>query len=95
MTALTLGPIARPADITRCPGAAEGASMSPATGIAVRSATRSNSISRINGDIAQLPGAERAQVDQTVAVIRKHRAVNLGMAAFRAAAPSPANKALT
>jgi integrase len=50
-------------------------------------------INRINGDIAQLPDAERAQVDQAVAVIRKHRAVNLGIPAVRAAAP-PASKAL-
>jgi integrase len=52
-------------------------------------------ISRINGDIAQLPDAERAQVDQAVAVIRKHRAVNLGMPAYRTAAPSPAGRAPT
>ena len=51
-------------------------------------------ISQINGDIAQLPDAERAQVDQAVAVIRRHRAINLGMPAVRAAAPSPASKAL-
>ena len=52
-------------------------------------------ISRVNGDIAQLPDAERAQIDQAVAVIRKHRVVSLGMPAVRAAAPSPARKALT
>ena len=51
-------------------------------------------ISRINGDIAQLPDAERAQADQAVAVIRSHRAVNLGMPAVRPAASSPASKAL-
>ena len=51
-------------------------------------------ISRINGDIAQLPDAERAQADQAVAVIRKHRAVSLGMPAVRPAASSPASKAL-
>ena len=50
-------------------------------------------ISQINGDIAQLPDAERTQVDQAVAVIRKHRAINLGMPAVRAAAPTPASKA--
>jgi integrase len=50
-------------------------------------------ISQINGDIAQLPDTERAQVDQAVAVIRKHRAVNLGMPAVRATQP-PAGKAL-
>jgi integrase len=47
-------------------------------------------IGRIKGDIAQLPAAERAQVDQAVTVIRKHRAVNLGMPAVP---PSPATKA--
>jgi integrase len=43
-------------------------------------------IGRIQGDIGRLPAAERAQVDQAVTVIRKHRAVNLGMPAIRAAA---------
>ena len=52
-------------------------------------------ISRVNGDIAELPDAERAQIDQAVAVARKHRAVSLGMPAIRAAASSPAGKALT
>jgi integrase len=51
-------------------------------------------ISRINSDIAGLPDAERVRVDQAVAVIRKHRAVSLGMPAVRPAAPSPAGKAL-
>jgi len=37
-------------------------------------------IGRINGDITQLTGAERAQVDEAVTVIRKHRAVSLGHA---------------
>ena len=50
-------------------------------------------ISRINGDITQLPDAERARVDQAVAVIRKHRAASRGMPAIRPA-PSPASKAL-
>ena len=52
-------------------------------------------INRIKGDIAQLPAAERAQVDKAVTVIRKHRAVSLGMPSVRAAPPSPASKALT
>ena len=47
-------------------------------------------ISRIKDDIAQLPAAERAQVDQAVTVIRKHRAVNLGMPAIRPAAHAAA-----
>jgi hypothetical protein len=49
-------------------------------------------INRINGDIAELPAAERARVDEAVAVIRKYRAVNLGMPAVRTA-PSPAGQA--
>ncbi len=48
-------------------------------------------ISRINGDITQLPDAERAQVDAAVTVIRKHRAVSLGMPAMPAV---PAGKDL-
>ena len=51
-------------------------------------------ISRINGDIAQLPDTERAQVDEAVPVIRKHRAVNLGMPPLRVAPPSPACEAI-
>jgi len=51
-------------------------------------------ISRINGDIAQLPDAERAQVDEAVTVIRKHRAVSLGMPTVPTVPPSPAGKAL-
>jgi integrase len=42
-------------------------------------------ISRIQGDLDALPAAERAHVDQAVTVIRKHRAVSLGMPAVRAA----------
>jgi hypothetical protein len=49
-------------------------------------------ITRIKGDIADLDDAERAQIDEAVAVIRRHRAahpVSLGMPALRAAAPTP------
>ncbi len=49
-------------------------------------------ITRIKGDIAKLPDAERARIDEAVAVIRKHRAVNIGMPAVRAV--PPAGKAL-
>jgi hypothetical protein len=69
ITTLTLGPIARSAAITRYPGAADGVSVPSATGIAVRLATIGHSSIRINGDIALLPGAEPAQVDQAIAVI--------------------------
>jgi integrase len=50
-------------------------------------------IGRINGDITQLTGAERAQVDEAVTVIRKHRAVSLGMPSVHVTTPSPANEA--
>jgi hypothetical protein len=50
-------------------------------------------VSRIKGDIARLPDTERAQVDQAVTVIRRHRAVSLGMPAVRAAASSPEGQA--
>src|SRR5215471_19157201 len=55
MATLTPGPAARSIEITRYRGAAERASMSSAAGIALSSATRSNSISRVTGDVAQLP----------------------------------------
>ena len=51
-------------------------------------------IGRINGDITQLTGAERAQVDEAVTVIRKHRAVSLGMPSVHLTTPSPASEAL-
>jgi len=44
-------------------------------------------ISRINGDLGQLPGAERVQIDAAVTTVRKHRAVSLGMPAIRASTP--------
>ena len=44
-------------------------------------------ISRIKGDLAGLPDAERAQIDQAVTVVRKHRAVSLGMPVVRAGTP--------
>ena len=49
-------------------------------------------IARIRGDIAGLDDAERAQIDEAVAVVRRHRAahaVPLGMPALRASAPVP------
>ena len=45
-------------------------------------------INRIKGDITQLTEAEHAQVDEAVTVIRKHRAVSLGMPAVRASTPA-------
>jgi chorismate mutase len=40
-------------------------------------------IAQIEGDITQLSDTERAAIGDAVAVIRKHRAVNLGMPAIR------------
>jgi hypothetical protein len=51
-------------------------------------------IGQIKGDIAQLPDTERARTDEAVTIIRKHRAVSLGMPAVRAVTPAPAGKAL-
>ena len=51
-------------------------------------------INRIEGDIAELSAAERAQVDEAVTVIRTHRAVSLGMPSVRAVPPAPEGKAL-
>ena len=50
-------------------------------------------ISRINGDIAGLTDAERAQIDEAVTVVRQHRAVTLGMPASATAPPSPRTEA--
>ncbi len=44
--------------------------------------TRGQLINRIKGDIATLTPEERTRVDEAVAVVRKHRAVSLGMPAF-------------
>ena len=49
-------------------------------------------INRINGDIAGLDAVERAQIDDAVAVVRRHRAahtVALGLPTLRAAASVP------
>jgi len=49
-------------------------------------------ITRIKGDVAELDDGQRAQIDDAVAVVRRHRAahaVPLGMPAVRAAAPAP------
>ncbi len=45
-------------------------------------------ISRIKGDIAGLTPADRARIDEAVAVVRKHRAVSIGMPRLRPAAQS-------
>jgi integrase len=46
-------------------------------------------ISQIRGDIASLDPGQRAQVDEAVAAVRRHRAVHLGMPSARPAIPSP------
>ena len=45
-------------------------------------------ISRIKGDIAGLNPADRARIDEAVAVVRKHRAVSIGMPRLRPIAQS-------
>jgi hypothetical protein len=45
-------------------------------------------ISRIKGDLDQLPDADRARIGQAVTVVRKHRAVSLGMPVIRASRPA-------
>ncbi len=45
-------------------------------------------INRLKGDIAKLNEPERAQIDEAVAVIRRHRAVSLGMPTIRATEPA-------
>jgi hypothetical protein len=52
-------------------------------------------ISRVKGDIARLSDPERARINEAVTVIRKHRAVSLGMPSVRITTPSPASEALT
>jgi integrase len=49
-------------------------------------------INRIKGDVAALDQTERAQIDEAVTVVRRHRAthaVPLGMPTVRATAPTP------
>ena len=45
-------------------------------------------ISRIKGDISGLSPDDRARIDEAVAVVRKHRAVSIGMPRLRPAARS-------
>jgi integrase len=46
-------------------------------------------VNRIKGDIAHLDASQRAQVDDAVTAVRRHRAVHLGMPAVRTVLPSP------
>ncbi len=55
-------------------------------------------IHRINGDIAGLDPVQRAQIDDAVAAVRRHRAaypVPLGLPTIRPAAPAPLTAPLT
>ena len=46
-------------------------------------------VNRIKGDITRLDASQRAQVDDAVTAVRRHRAVHLGMPAVRTVLPSP------
>jgi hypothetical protein len=50
-------------------------------------------INRIKGDISQLTEPEQAQIRESVAVIRRHRAVSLGTPTIRTAPTNPAIEA--
>ncbi len=50
-------------------------------------------IGRVKGDMTRLSDPERARIDEAVTVIRKHRAVSLGMPSARITPPSPASEA--
>lgn len=53
-------------------------------------------INRIKGDIAELDDTERTQIDDAVAIMRRHRAAHtipLGMPTLAATAPAPATTA--
>ena len=45
-------------------------------------------ITRIKAGLGELTAAERDQIDQAIAVVRRHRAVMLGMPRIRQALPS-------
>ena len=46
-------------------------------------------VNRIKGDTTRLDASQRAQVDDAVTAVRRHRAVHLGMPAVRTVLPSP------
>ncbi|MGD0378135.1 MAG: hypothetical protein ABSB01_26620 [Streptosporangiaceae bacterium] len=43
-------------------------------------------IAKITGDLGQLTAADRTQIDEAVAAVRRHRATMLGMPRIRPAA---------
>ncbi len=51
-------------------------------------------IGRVKGDMTRLSDPERARIGEAVTVIRKHRAMSLGMPSVRITPPSPASEAL-
>jgi hypothetical protein len=50
-------------------------------------------IGQIKGDIDGLDAARRAQIDEAVGIVRRHRAVHIGMPAVRPVLPSPRTEA--
>jgi site-specific recombinase XerD len=50
-------------------------------------------IGQIKGDIDSLDAAGKAQIDEAVSVVRRHRAVHLGIPAIRPVIPSPRTEA--
>ena len=46
-------------------------------------------INRIKGDLAELGTSEQASLDEAITVLRRHRAVSLGMPAIRPGRPAP------
>ncbi|MFN2496444.1 MAG: tyrosine-type recombinase/integrase [Pseudonocardiaceae bacterium] len=50
-------------------------------------------INRIKGDINQLTEPAQAQIHESITVIRRHRAVSLGMPTVRATTPTPVTEA--
>ena len=50
-------------------------------------------IGRVQGDMTRLSDPERARIGEAVTVIRKHRAVSLGMPSVRITPPPPASEA--
>jgi len=50
-------------------------------------------VGQIKGGIAQLDAGQRARIDEAVSVVRRHRAVHLGMPGVRTVLPSPRTEA--
>jgi len=50
-------------------------------------------VSQIKGDIDRMDAGRRAQIDEAVSVVRRHRAVHLGMPSVRPVLPSPRTEA--